>query len=416
MTPSGNCATVTYGYSSGAWGDLLTSYDGSAITYDAIGNPLRYGNYTFTWEGRRLVGATSSSKTMSFTYNAEGIRTSKTVNGVTTNYYLSGSQIVAEETNGNITVYLYNSTGVIGFQYHASTYAADVWDTYFYEKNVQGDIVAVYNTSGTKLISYTYDAWGKFTATYHNNATSSTLKHAFLYRGYYFDMDLTLYYLNSRYYDCITCRFINADTSEVITATPTALTDKNLFAYCDNNPVMRTDGEGEIWNWAIGALVGGAVSAICTMGALLSGAERPENFWKHVGAAAVTGAISGAVAASGVGIVGQVVSNMVLGATLNIADKKIDGVKSSSEILLAAAEGVAMGALSGFIGGKGSATKHTSNSFWRFVQKGNWRYYASQVKKQAIEDGKKAIPGILRSNIPSATKTFLKKLIEWDMR
>ena len=81
---------------------------------------------------------------MSFVYNDEGIRTSKTVNGVTTNYYLSGSQIIAEETNGNITVYLYNNTGLIGFRYRASTYAADVWDTYFYEKNLQGDIVAIY--------------------------------------------------------------------------------------------------------------------------------------------------------------------------------------------------------------------------------------------------------------------------------
>ena len=80
----------------------MTAYKGTSITYDAIGNPLSYyGSRAFTWEGRRLVGATNGSVTMSFKYNDEGIRTSKTVNGVTTNYYLNGSQIIAEETNGN---------------------------------------------------------------------------------------------------------------------------------------------------------------------------------------------------------------------------------------------------------------------------------------------------------------------------
>ena len=69
------------------------------------------------------------------------ITSRKTVNGVTTNYYLNGTQIIAEETNGNITEYLYNGTGIIGFRYRASTYAADKWDIYFFEKNLQGEQV-----------------------------------------------------------------------------------------------------------------------------------------------------------------------------------------------------------------------------------------------------------------------------------
>ena len=74
-TPSGSYTNVSYGYSSGSWGDLLTSYNGSTITYDTIGNPLSYRGKTFTWEGRRLVGAVNGSTTMSFKYNDEGIRT-----------------------------------------------------------------------------------------------------------------------------------------------------------------------------------------------------------------------------------------------------------------------------------------------------------------------------------------------------
>ena len=83
------------------WGDLLTNYNGTAITYDAIGNPLSYyngENYTFTWDGRRLATAAKGSNTMSFTYDDEGIRTSKTVNGVTTNYYYESSLLMKEES------------------------------------------------------------------------------------------------------------------------------------------------------------------------------------------------------------------------------------------------------------------------------------------------------------------------------
>ena len=256
----------------------MASYKGTSITYDAIGNPLSYyGSRAFTWEGRRLKGATNGSVTMSFKYNDEGIRTSKTVNGVTTNYYLNGTQIIAEETNGNITEYLYNSTGVIGFRYRASTYAADKWDLYFFEKNLQNDIVAVYNTAGLKLISYTYDAWGNFTKTKSILTPTVVVNNPFTYRGYYYDKDLGLYYLNSRYYDSQTGRFISADVFEAVTAIPNALTDKNLYAYCDNNPVMRRDDGGKFWETIFDVIsLGASIVEVCV---------NPSNPWNWVGLA-----------------------------------------------------------------------------------------------------------------------------------
>ncbi|MBR2634576.1 MAG: RHS repeat-associated core domain-containing protein [Clostridia bacterium] len=57
------------------------------------------------------------------------------------------------------------------------------------------------------------------------------------YRGYYYDAETGFYYLQSRYYDPVTCRFISADSAWILTATPMGLTDKNLYAYCLNNPV-----------------------------------------------------------------------------------------------------------------------------------------------------------------------------------
>ena len=97
-------------------------------------------------------------------------------------------------------------------QYHAAGSASTVWDIYWYEKNLQGDVVAIYNASGTKLVSYTYDAWGNATVAYHNDGEyTSAVNNRFTYRGYYYDYDLGLYYLQSRYYDSIVGRWINSD-------------------------------------------------------------------------------------------------------------------------------------------------------------------------------------------------------------
>ena len=240
-------ATYNYTYGDSTWGDKLTSYRGHTITYDAIGNPISYYNgssYTFAWTGRRLASATKGGLTYTYTYNDEGIRTSKTVNDVTTTYYLNGSQIVGEETSGNITLYLYDASGSpVGMQYHGASYAADVWDTYWFEKNLQGDIVAVYDTNATKLIYYKYDAWGNTTVTYSNGGASTTAtKNPFRYRGYYYDSDLELYYLQTRYYDAKIGRFINADG---YVSTGQGILGNNMYAYCNNNPVMYCDHSGE---------------------------------------------------------------------------------------------------------------------------------------------------------------------------
>ena len=92
-------------------------------------------------------------------------------------------------------------------QYRNSSYSNETFNTYWFE-----DIIAVYNEGGTKLVSYTYDAWGNVTTTYHNSGASTAAQYnPFRYRGYYYDSELGFYYLNSRYYDPETGRFLNAD-------------------------------------------------------------------------------------------------------------------------------------------------------------------------------------------------------------
>ncbi len=189
--------------------------------------------------------ANNGTVTLSFEYNGDGLRTSKTVNGVKHTYRLNGSQIVSEAWGNKLLIYLYDAEGApVGMMYRNSTYPSDTFDTFWFEKNLQGDIVAVYDEDGTKLISYTYDAWGNFTTTYHNGCTASN--HAnlnpFRYRGYYYDSELGMYYLQSRYYDPVIGRFINPD--KYIFAGQ-GLIGNNMFAYCGNNPVIRLDTTGE---------------------------------------------------------------------------------------------------------------------------------------------------------------------------
>ena len=73
----------TYTYSDAQWHDLLTAVNGQAITYDASGNPLSYGGWSFGWQnGRQLKTASKTSdgktETLEYAYDADGIRTSKT--------------------------------------------------------------------------------------------------------------------------------------------------------------------------------------------------------------------------------------------------------------------------------------------------------------------------------------------------
>ena len=141
-------------------------------------------------------------------------------------------------------VYTFDENGSpTGFKYRLNTDEAGAWQVFVYEKNIFGDVVAVYTGAGSKQVSYTYDAWGNFISNYHNGATSSSpaAKNPFRYRGYYYDSDLNLYYLGSRYYDSNTGRFINADS---YVSTGQGLTGYNMYAYCLNNPINRLDLDG----------------------------------------------------------------------------------------------------------------------------------------------------------------------------
>ena len=127
--------------------------------------------------------------------------------------------------------------------------------TYYYEKNLQGDIVGIMNEAGYRVVSYTYDAWGNpYEPVYSYNSGVSATDRAnaelnpFRYRGYYYDVETGYYYLQTRYYNPEWGRFLNADG--YINANGDIL-GYNMFAYCSNNPISFNDptGEGKVWDW-----------------------------------------------------------------------------------------------------------------------------------------------------------------------
>ena len=135
-------------------------------------------------------------------------------NGVSTYYFVEGTRIIYELRGSDSIFYLYDSDGSpIGIKHIYSGGQEGWYTTYYFEKNLQGDIIAIYDCWGTKMASYTYDAWGNFTATYSNGGENNEIiqNNPFLYRGYYYDYETGFYYLNSRYDDPVTGRFINAD-------------------------------------------------------------------------------------------------------------------------------------------------------------------------------------------------------------
>ena len=238
-----NSILATYTYGNADWPDLLTAFNGKSITYDAIGNPLSDGTWTYAWQhGRQLASMSKSGSSITYGYNADGKRISKTVNGTTYNFSYLGDQLTEMTWGSNKLHFTYDSTGPASVTYNGNRY--------FYLKNAQGDVTGLVDASGTQVVSYTYDPWGAPMSTDGTMAATLGAANPLRYRGYVYDSETGLYYLSSRYYNPTWGRFVNADTADVLGASPDkANWDKNLFAYCDNDPINRQDDEGDLWKW-----------------------------------------------------------------------------------------------------------------------------------------------------------------------
>ena len=310
--PRSTIATYTYGNTD--WPDLLTAFNGKSITYDAIGNPLSDGTWTYGWQhGRQLASMSKSGSSITYGYNADGKRISKAVNGTTYNYAYLGDTLTDLSWGSNRMHFTYDSLGPASVTHNGVKY--------FYLKNAQGDVTGLVNASGTQVVSYTYDPWGAPMSTDGTMASTLGTANPLRYRGYVYDTETGLYYLTSRYYNPVWGRFINADTAAVVAASPDkANWDKNLFAYCDNDPVNRKDDGGEFWHIIAAGAINGAISAINNAVTQIH-EKGSDNFdWGQVFIAAAFGCANGVLTSCGVFSFGAVIAlSGVLGAAESVA-------------------------------------------------------------------------------------------------
>jgi RHS repeat-associated protein len=207
----------------------------------------------------------SAYESFNYTYNNQGIRIEKVVSHATHKYFVNGTKTLLEELKTNNVKkyfkYKYFGDKLYGFNYN------DI--DYYYIRNIQGDITSIITKDGTEVARYTYDAWGNHVV---NNLTEDNIGdiNPFRYRGYYYDKETQLYYLNARYYDPEVGRFISQDNISYLA--PETINGLNLYAYCGNNPVMYLDRAGHSWEsfWSsvgnffanVGKVIGGGLLAI----------------------------------------------------------------------------------------------------------------------------------------------------------
>lgn len=207
-------------------------------SYDTNGNPLSYRDgMSFEWEnGRILKNINTSDKAVQMSYDSNGMRTQKSVDGVKTNYYYDSNKNLIALVKGNDTLlFYYDSDGsATSFSYNGTMY--------FYVKNLQGDVIRIIDLAGTEVASYVYDAWGNIKDT-KGEPTIREIN-PIRYRSYVYNTETSLYYLQSRYYDPFAGRFLNADIY-CDTGTDTTLST-NMFAYCENNPISNYDASGQV--------------------------------------------------------------------------------------------------------------------------------------------------------------------------
>ncbi len=213
-------------------------------------------------------------------------------------------------TSGNVTQrFCYDANGSVISVAYNGTY-------YYYLRNAQGDIVKLIDKNGQTVVEYTYDTWGKVISVTGSLASTLGKDNPFRYRGYVYDNETGWYYLQSRYYDPNTCRFVSAD---VMLSTGQGVLGYNAFLYCLNNPVNMEDSEG---NFGLFTLIGAAVGAVtgaisgAVVGAI-SAVVSGEDVGTAILAGAASGAVSGALTGAAVGFIADV--PLTGGASLAIA-------------------------------------------------------------------------------------------------
>ena len=368
--------------------DRLISFNNEMISYDEMGRPLIYRNKKLTWNNQNQLLRINND--INYIYDVNGIRSYKLVKGIETRYITQNNQIICEENNNGIIIYQYILNKLIGFTYTTSSGTKK----YLYIRNIQGDITSIIDSEGNKVCSYIYDGYGNhIVLNQYDKVEEDPLSighiNPFRYRGYYFDEESGLYYLNSRYYDPETGRFISPDVLSILDETKGQINGLNLYMYCNDNPIMYTDDSGCLPEWlkwvSIGAAILGAALVVSAITVLTCGIGTTVLAGTVVGAGLHSAAIGALIGAG----VGTVAGGLIGGAVSNWS---LEGIAIGIGIGLGV--GALVGAIIGGVYGTMSAKVHSvyiskSNGTFNYV--GRTNNIARRTAEHAL-NGKGVVP------------------------
>ncbi|MDQ0899517.1 polymorphic toxin-type HINT domain-containing protein [Paenibacillus sp. V4I7] len=230
-----NGVATTYTYNPEK--NRLVSVGSNNYSYDATGNVVGDGSYTYVWgDDNKLKEVKQGSNSVAaFTYDALGNRDTLSTGGITKEYHYDGNFVTyVKESDGKIYRFAYDHNGSpIFMSYQGSQY----W--YHYDEH--GNVIRMTDSNGTTVVQYKYDAWGNITSTTSTNSVIASLN-PYRYAGYWYDEATKKYYLNARYYDPQIGRFLSKDPIAIRIGSELSL---NAYSYADNNPVMHADPEGK---------------------------------------------------------------------------------------------------------------------------------------------------------------------------
>ncbi len=173
------------------WKDKLTAINNAGISYDAIGTPTSDGMWTYAWAKRHQPQSMSkSSIPVSFTYNEDGLRIGKNVNGTATSYVLHGKNVVHLTQGSNNLYFFYGADASPAIvEYNGVSYG--------YIKNLWGDVIGIVNANGAYIVQFAYGTWGRLLSKTGSMTSTPGTLNPFRYRGYVYDEETRLYYLRS---------------------------------------------------------------------------------------------------------------------------------------------------------------------------------------------------------------------------
>lgn len=297
----------------------------SYFEYDSLNpfNPIKYGNKKFSFEGKRLAKYENSSIKVEYLYNEQGLRTEKKFSsGSRIKFVYDSNKLISEIGDAYRLDFLYDDSGLLyGFILNKD-------HKYFYLRDVFGNILGILDEKKSLIVKYKYNAWGEITEIISDSDTDIGELNPFKFKGYYYDRESSMYYCKSRYYVPEWCRWLNADNPKYLDFNN--VKSANLFAYCQNDPILGSDEEGKFWLcFFVAVLISGLVSA--AVDAIFSIANGEEITVKSIVTSFIGGA-TGAALSFVPGLGNSPLSEFAVAAAESITGELFDYVTGAKEL------------------------------------------------------------------------------------